>query len=745
MKNRIFKTFAFALVLSLGFSSCSDMLNPNLERHDEIDEIAADTLYSYWGILRGLQYLGERYVILGECRGEFVGATQYVSDSIHSIMDYNIANLPDGTNRYLNIRDYYHVINECNAYIARCDTARVNGTNKSIMIKEYSQVVSIRAWVYLQLVLAYGEVPYIDTPMLTTAAIDAYRNDPAAPTINIENFVTKDIVKKLIEVRSTPAPDYGQYGRTTVVCDASLCIFPQNLVLGDIYLLKAKKGDVNSYLQAARYYYDYLNTEDGGCINPASYYCKLVRNRQTEEIQLGGISDWLVPFATTDHVSAKQETVTVIPSSTNKLWGFVQRGINELFGYTTEIKVNTNSRDTSTTATIHLELEYEHELGKSAAYDSLNMHQTYEAYIGNTGSEICTPILGGRDARYDATMSKHTKEGQNEQTIFIQKQNPYSSFSTSYPVIYRKASIWMRFAEALNGAGYPSYAFAVLKSGLCGNSKWFPTSEDQYEVVDSVYKYYLDEGGTITFESSDTIRWKLFVNNAIRTVKDSVIAAGGVWTDSLEAAYLATHTDTTYIHNEIFDDGNTDVVCNFISKREMLKAKAEPALNFSTLYLRGVGSQQKYVNGTTEYRMAEESAYPSNAADPITIGIHARGCGMIKYDERETTFNYVDQINRMRAVYGISAADQAPLTKEEIYDPNNLEKVQFAIANLITDEQGLETAFEGNRFFDLVRLSRATGTNQSLAGRVARRNGTLDPGLFSRLMNESNWYFKSTK
>ena len=50
--------------LGMGLSSCQDMLSPDSERHSY--EVAGDTLYSYWGILRSMQNIGERYVVLGE-------------------------------------------------------------------------------------------------------------------------------------------------------------------------------------------------------------------------------------------------------------------------------------------------------------------------------------------------------------------------------------------------------------------------------------------------------------------------------------------------------------------------------------------------------------------------------------------------------------------------------------------------------------------------------------------------------
>ena len=72
----------FAGVL-FGASSCSDMLTPDLERYAEKN--GTDTIYSYLGILKSVQNIAERNVILGETRGDLVATTEYTSDSILKI------------------------------------------------------------------------------------------------------------------------------------------------------------------------------------------------------------------------------------------------------------------------------------------------------------------------------------------------------------------------------------------------------------------------------------------------------------------------------------------------------------------------------------------------------------------------------------------------------------------------------------------------------------------------------------
>jgi hypothetical protein len=75
--------------------------------------------------------------------------------------------------------------------------------------------------------------------------------------------------------------------------------------------------------------------------------------------------------------------------------------------------------------------------------------------------------------------------------------------------------------------------------------------------------------------------------------------------------------------------------------------------------------------------------------------------------------------------------------------PSELETLTDSIMfvnAMICKELGLETAFEGNRFHDLMRLSKAherlTEKTDFLAKWVARRN----PVLESKLTNKESWY-----
>ena len=65
------------------------------------------------------------------------------------------------------------------------------------------------------------------------------------------------------------------------------------------------------------------------------------------------------------------------------------------------------------------------------------------------------------------------------------------------------------------------------------------------------------------------------------------------------------------------------------------------------------------------------------------------------------------------------------------------------VEDLIIDEAAMETAFEGNRFYDLMRVAQRRNDPTYLADKVARRKGEAhgrNDALFMRLSNKDNWF-----
>ncbi|HLP05230.1 MAG TPA: hypothetical protein VK152_07360 [Paludibacter sp.] len=63
------------------------------------------------------------------------------------------------------------------------------------------------------------------------------------------------------------------------------------------------------------------------------------------------------------------------------------------------------------------------------------------------------------------------------------------------------------------------------------------------------------------------------------------------------------------------------------------------------------------------------------------------------------------------------------------------------VEDKIEQELRLETAFEGNRFHDLMRIAIRRGDNAYLADKVAAKHGN-SPAIKGKLMDRANWYLK---
>lgn len=791
MKNKsIITILSLCLGLSMATTSCEDMLTSDSDRHSY--EVAGDTLYSYWGILKSLQNIGERYVILGECRGDLIDGGEFTTDSVNAILSFGLngdtENIKDGANRYLKVSDYYHVINSCNAYLAKVDTLMEKADGEKYMLREYAQVEAIRAWTYMQLVVNYGDVPFYLEPMLSTEQILGFDSKKPENRVNASNLWEK-LESKLMRAYQIEEqwgyPQYNDYGFTTSVCHSTKAMFPTSLVLADIYLMG------NQYEKAAAYYYEFLDGKYGGAL-PMDYYSyAYIPQGKTSPI----VTNTGYPWNETGAVSKTSESITAIPSSTNSLWGVVQRGVNDLYGFESTIRQSTGS-DSLARASIQLYHNWERQLAPSAGYDTLRLSQKFEVYQKSNDMDVEStldiyvldsvgdargvtynqdPAYGNTDkyGGYICNLGSEAYYIEGIQTQrYIMKQNPRNAYSTVFPMVYRKSMVWLRFAEALNRAGYPGYAFAILKNGLTRNKEWLPKSENDFATKQYRAHYVhrgikFNEDGTPKVDENGTYIDTVIVLPQDWETNDKCLITGEEYdmeTFSADTAnfakYLKTnyssHIDTVadpiqYVVYETeeyanFQKSNTSIVCDYISYEEYEKSKGIIWLDFNKGQFAGI--QQAGINYVENYPLGASTTiglvnYPKEPTtnEYISRGIHQKGCGLLKYDEKRSKYNYVDQINlKLRSIGVLKPADK-DWTKAQIYDPANQTVVIEAIEELILDEAGLELAFEGNRFFDLMRVANRKANPAKFMAEKIKARGTSTEAWVNALESDiKNWY-----
>ena len=122
------------------------------------------------------------------------------------------------------------------------------------------------------------------------------------------------------------------------------------------------------------------------------------------------------------------------------------------------------------------------------------------------------------------------------------------------------------------------------------------------------------------------------------------------------------------------------------------------------------------------------------------MGIHSHGSGWTPYNE----------YYRLPEAEPIPVLDENGEPIEGMFllqkdTPELTAKQKAVVDSLLLNENGLELAFEGTRFYDIMRFAfRQSNPEEFLAEKVAARRGknNVDETLKSRLMDRKNWYLK---
>ena len=552
----------FSLVNLLMLNSCSDLLDTTSDlvefEQDNTLNHPTDSVYSVLGILNTIQAIADRTVLLGEARGDLVVTTDAASADLKSLAAFDLSQ----TNKYNQVSDYYAVINNCNYFLAHADTA-LERRGRKVFEQEYAVVKAYRAWTYLQLVQAYGQIPLVTTPLMTEQAAREAMNQPYKGIVEVCNYFIDDLTpyaQKLL-------PDFGIIDGW----NSQQFFIPMRVLLGDLCLWAGR------YEEAARWYNGYLNDD-----------------RKPVMMRITSRSTWPNPSEFRNPNDAYSVT------STAEMLSFIPMESQVFNGTVSDLRNIFESTD---------ENKYYYQLTPSTAMYDISAAQTYcmeyktdartdTIYVPKTG--LLDDIYRG-DLRFDSNFSLFSHLG---------GVDDYSEESSIGQIIYKIASLWvptyritmvyLRYAEALNRAGYPQSAMAILKYGLC---------------------------------------------------PDNI----ALYVDSLEQQAAGSLIEF---------DGN-------IFTRE------------TTIGVHSLGSGDSHANGLYVLPQPE-----------------------VELGNRQDTIDY-----------------QIPLVED-----------------LIITEMALEGAFEGNRYYDLMRVAMRRGDNAYLADPISRRSGIVDEALRSKLMDSKNWY-----
>lgn len=703
------------LLLGLGATttSCEDMFTPE-NKLVSTDLAPADTLYNVMGIVKRMQVLADRTVLLGELRADLVDV-----DPLHasSYVQELAANNVSDDNIYNKVSDYYDVINNCNIYLANVDSL-LKAHGEYYYEREICAVKGFRAWCYLELAKIYGEVPLVTEPVLTSdAAEDIVNNMQKSDMKAILDFCIEDLAKyPYMDEDENLRQVYGNFSYAGF--SLNQLVIPVRPLLAELYLWRgACTNNKQDYIDAIRMYHDYFTfpNEEKGLSSSLSKTTSgsYITYSSSSAYWYDGDFDRNNELYTNHFTGSKRYCAGVLALDTVQYYGTVS-DIRSIFNsqysnnYYPAVSPSTRMKSISknqdyckfllyTTGVTNVKYgkhdanEYKDEIEEG----DLRLSSVYHTYSNLSQSQY--------NANFNGTRTYFAKYLGGSYSISTDRNNDFIPY-------FRIANLYLHMAEALNRAGFPETAFAVLAYGLSYDvmNNRDIISQDEFDRLCEIksYGFTLEDaaytGDMIQKTSGSFVIWPSDVffnidrtnsdfNNYVRNLGHST------WQVSVGVHSLGSG-DTEYNELYYLDDAETkknllaDIVRPDTLKLPVLKtgSDAEDTLMYNTY---------KAYNDSvlTAYKQAQHEVDSTNIA-----------------------YLSSDKVREVR---------------------------QKHVKQLILDEEALEGAFEGLRFYDLLRYQMSEGkvsgktSTITLPDYITEKYGKMDTDN----MTGKPWYLKLPK
>ena len=243
--KRINKSIFALLVGGLLLSGCKKVFD--IKPQDQLDQTQAyqnvyDADAAVVGIYGKFMGLADRYVILNELRGDLLDYTANADESLRQVSTHTVT---EG-NPYANPRPFYEVIINCNDVL---ENFQVMVQNKKMTEEEfnqrYSDIGALRSFLYLQLGIHFGTVPYVTKSLKNIDELQDGANFPRLPfqvlLDSLINFTERLPFKGIYPIGSNLNITVDGYPTEKFYIN-------KNILLGDLHLWKG------NYQKAAESY-----------------------------------------------------------------------------------------------------------------------------------------------------------------------------------------------------------------------------------------------------------------------------------------------------------------------------------------------------------------------------------------------------------------------------------------------------------------------------------------------------------
>ncbi len=233
-KNKLLFLLAAVCLLNTTCKKVFDLEPKNLVDQSLMYRNVNDADAAVIGVYGKVMQLAKQYMLLNELRGDLMDITFNSDQSMKDLSEHK----SNADNPYINPRPFYSVIINCNDVLKIFQIMRqTNKMKEDEFNQRYSDIASIRSWLYLQLGIHYGTIPYVTDPLVQVADLqDASKFPKLALLPLIDTLVAF--------TESLPFTNDYPSGITlqTVVDGYSTSKFfiNKNMLLGDLYLWKGQ-------------------------------------------------------------------------------------------------------------------------------------------------------------------------------------------------------------------------------------------------------------------------------------------------------------------------------------------------------------------------------------------------------------------------------------------------------------------------------------------------------------------------
>lgn len=551
VKNIKGKFSLVVLAIMASLTSCQDFIE--VEPQDKLnkDQVYRDVFdadAAVVGVYGKLMGLAEKYVVLNELRADLASPTENADLTFQELHEHSVS----ANNPYANPKDFYEVINTCNDILKNFELMRADFRLDTDEFNErYSDIGTLRSWLYLQLGMHYGSVPYITEPIEDI--------DDIADPNEFNKIPFEQLIDELVAfTESLPYTD-AYSGDSSLVINVDGYNTPKFFInkgclLGDLQLWKG------NYLEAASHYKNVMETGTGsGNIGVLfDMYRVGSRNVSTNDDLAVG------------YLRFREQDATGLVNNNTQGW-------RSIFAREKDARWNT-------------------EWIWSLPFDSnfAPKNPFIDLFSNQGGSYLLKPsqraidLWKDQDQRngipYDARGQKFSYNIINDQEVIVKYLYNYLNFNNIIPTpidefqtdgdwfLYRAAKLHLRYAEAANRDGKHRLANALLNNGI--QSEYGVPGEDDVTDIEQTnlpFPYNFDaRQGDFPYYRGDWhrnegvrgrayVEYKQVVGDSLISIEDDLIEEsalelayeGNRWGDLVRVALR--RNDPAFLADKIYE------------------------------------------------------------------------------------------------------------------------------------------------------------------------------------------------